>query len=45
MIFQGRAILKTSKGIEHLRNAIVCEHGDLVDVVEGTVAFALKACP
>ena len=31
--------------MEHLRDPVVCEHGDLIDVVEVAKAFALEAGP
>ena len=38
-------VLEAAERVEHLRDAIVCEHGNLVDVVEGAVAFAFEASP
>ena len=45
VMLQRRAVLETSKDIEHLGNAIVCEHGNLIDIIETSVTFALEAGP
>ena len=42
---QRRTVLEAAEGVEHLGNPVVCEHGDVVDVVEVAVAFALEAGP
>ena len=42
---QRRAVRQTAQAVEHLRHAVVGEHGDLVDVPEGAVALALEAGP
>ena len=31
--------------MEHLWNAIVCEHGDLIDIMKEAIAFAFEAGP
>ena len=43
--FQRRAVLKAAEGVEHLRDPVVCEHGDLINVVEVAEALALEAGP
>lgn len=40
-----RTVQQTSERIEHLRNAIVGKHGDLVDVMKTTITFAIEAGP
>lgn len=42
---QWRTVQQTSERIEHLRNAIVGKHGDLVDVMKTTIAFTIEAGP
>jgi len=42
---KGRAIRNTSHAVENLRNAVVCKHGDLVDVPEFPMPLALEARP
>lgn len=42
---QWRTVQQTSERIEHLRNAIVGKHGDLVDVMKMTIAFTIEAGP
>ena len=42
---QRRAVLEAAEGVENLGDAVVCEHCDLIDVVEGAVALALEAGP
>ena len=43
--FQWRAVLEAAEGVEHLRDPVVCKHGDLIDVVEVAEALALEAGP
>ena len=43
--FQWRAVLEAAEGVEHLRDPVVCEHGDLIDVVEVAEAVAVEAGP
>ena len=40
-----RTVLEAAERVEHLRDPIVCEHGDLIDVVEVAKAFAFEAGP
>ena len=42
---QRRTVLQAAERVEDLRDAVVGEHGDLVDVVEGAEAGALEAGP
>ena len=39
------AVLETAEGMEHLRDPVVREHGDLIDVMEAAEAVALEAGP
>lgn len=42
---QRRAVLQAAERVEHLRDAVVGEHGDVVDVVEAAGAVAVEAGP
>lgn len=42
---QRRAVLQAAERVEHLRDPVVGEHGDLVDVVEVAGALAVEAGP
>ena len=42
---QRRAVLEAAERVEHLGDPVVCEHGDLVNVVEVAEALALEAGP
>lgn len=42
---QRGGVLETGEGVEHLGYAVVCEHGDLVDIVESAVGFTLETGP
>ena len=43
--FQRRAVLEAAERAEHLRDPVVREHGDVIDVVEAAEALALEAGP
>lgn len=42
---QRRTVLEAAERVEHLRDPVVGEHGDLVDVVEAAGALAVEAGP
>lgn len=43
--FQWGAVLEAAKGVEHLRDPVVCEHSNLIDVVEVAITLTLEAGP
>ena len=45
MRFERWTVLEAAERVEHLRDPVVCEHGDLIDVVEIAEAFAFEAGP
>lgn len=43
--FQRRAKPHYAKRVQHLRYAIVCKHGDFVNIVEFAVPFTIERSP
>lgn len=42
---QGRAISNAAERGQYLRDAVIGEHGDFIDVPESAVAFSIEATP
>ena len=42
---EGGAVKYAAQTVQHLRQPVVREHGDLVDIPEGAVALAVEARP
>lgn len=45
MRVQRRRVAETAELVQHLGNAVVCEHSDFVDVMEFTKVFAVETGP